>query len=502
MAQIFLTLSEELGASKLAVVKQLRPELSRDEEHRAMFLNEARLAVRLHDPNIVQTFEVGELEGSYFMAMEYLEGQPLNVVLQRSTREQFPVPLHLHVMLEVLRGLAYAHELTDFDGKPLSVVHRDVSPHNVFLTYDGQVKVVDFGIAKANSTKEQTKTGIFKGKPTYASPEQALGEAVDQRADVYSAGVMLWEAIARRRMWAGRSDTSILVDLVNGTRPKLLDVVPYAPPALASICEKALAQSPDDRFSSSREFLEAVEEYLNDQSHRVGSKELSARMSELFWSERERIRATIEEQVRLPDDVRIPVDEDGPAPPTLLQLAGLAPIATESGQRTKTAPSRRGIGLLIGGAAVIAALGVGLGVMRASKSADASEIAAKGSAAGVVPSAQAADQRKTVKIAVRTDPEGATVLLDGQPFDASKELPKDSSTHRLAISAVGFEPQRIDVVLTGDQSLSVALRPSLPAPSMTTPRPAAIAKGTPAASTPKPSAGRSDSIDEESPYKR
>ncbi len=338
MAQVFLTHSEELAAAKLAVVKQLRPELANDAEHRAMFLDEARLAVRLHHPNIVQTFEVGERDGTYFMAMEYLEGQPLNMVLQRATREQFPPHFHLHVMLELLRGLAYAHELTDFDGKPLAIVHRDISPHNPFLTYDGQVKIVDFGIAKAKSSTERTKTGVFKGKATYSSPEQALGEAVDQRADVFSVGVMLWEAIVRRRMWGDKADTAVLVDLVNGRRQKLIEAAPDAPAELVAICERALQQAAEDRYGTSRDFLDALEAYLAAQPTKVTAKDLGSRVSEIFWSERreQHTRRTIEEQARLAESVsaiRASPGRDGGSvtPPTLLQLAGITPMVSAVG---------------------------------------------------------------------------------------------------------------------------------------------------------------------------
>ncbi len=508
MAQVFLTLSEELGASKLAVVKQLRPELAGDEQHRAMFLDEARLAVRLHHPNIVQTFEVGERNGTYFMAMEYLEGQPLNQVLQRAGREQFPAELHLHVVLESLRGLAYAHELTDFDGKPLLVVHRDVSPHNVFLTYDGQVKVVDFGIAKAMSSKEHTKTGVFKGKPTYASPEQALGEAVDQRADVYSVGVMLWEAIARRRMWGDKSETAVLVDLVNGQRPKLLDVAPDAPPELAAICEKALQQAPEDRYATSRAFLDALEGYVVAQPTKVTAKDLGARVSELFWSEHERIRSTIEEQVRLPEaarTIRVPAESSGAAMPlTLLQLAGITPLGTESGHRPKPSePARSSRALGFGGvAAAVFLVAITWGATRLSAKADGKESPSAKTAAASQPSvARAAPLPSTIKIQVRTDPEGASILLDGQPFDPATSLARDSSRHHLTISAPGFETRTVDVAFTEDQSLAVVLRPApaaLPSAKGASPR-AARAGG---ASVRKPASAAADAIDEVSPYRR
>src|SRR5438105_4376679 len=158
MAKVFLTVVPgPAGVQKLLVVKELRPELAHDEDIRTMFLDEARLAARLNHPNVVQTYEVGVERGHYFIAMEYLEGQPLNRLWRRMAAEHMPLEMQLKILADALNGLHYAHELVDFDGTPLHVVHRDISPHNVFVTYDGQVKVVDFGIAKAASSRGSTK---------------------------------------------------------------------------------------------------------------------------------------------------------------------------------------------------------------------------------------------------------------------------------------------------------------------------------------------------------
>jgi len=195
MAEVFLAVAQgPAGFNKLTVIKQIRPQLADDPEFLSMFLDEARLAARLNHPQIVQTNEVGHEANRYFIAMEYLEGQPLNRVVNRVGRERFPLAMHIGLLADTLAGLHYAHDLTDYDGTPLEVVHRDVTPHNIFITYEGQVKVVDFGIAKAMNSSSETKTGVLKGKVAYMAPEQARGEKVDRRADVFSVGVMLWEA--------------------------------------------------------------------------------------------------------------------------------------------------------------------------------------------------------------------------------------------------------------------------------------------------------------------
>jgi serine/threonine-protein kinase len=170
------------------------------------------------------------------------------------------------ILCRVLAGLEYAHTLTDYDGTPLELVHRDVSPHNVMLTYDGQVKLVDFGIAKLKATSQHTKTGVVKGKIAYMAPEQLEGGAVDRRGDLFSAGVMLWEMIARRRMWGKRSDAEILRSLATYDVPKLRTVVPGVHPELSHICDKALAFDPDARYTSAAHFQADLERYLEQRS--------------------------------------------------------------------------------------------------------------------------------------------------------------------------------------------------------------------------------------------
>src|SRR5689334_3257328 len=174
MAEVYLAVVRgPAGFNKLVVVKQIRPQLAEDPEFLAMFLDEARLAARLSHPNVVQTNEVGQEGERHFLAMEYLDGQPLSRINQRlGPKGGLPLVMHLRVIADLLGGLHYAHELSDYDGTPLGVVHRDVTPHNIFITYDGVVKVVDFGIAKARDALTLTKVGIIKGKIAYMAPEQ------------------------------------------------------------------------------------------------------------------------------------------------------------------------------------------------------------------------------------------------------------------------------------------------------------------------------------------
>ncbi|MBK8936859.1 MAG: serine/threonine protein kinase [Polyangiaceae bacterium] len=231
--------------------------------------------------------------------MDYLEGQSLQQLLRKVGRKGLPLELHVRVLADMLTGLDYAHTLTDFDGTPLHVVHRDVSPHNVFVTYDGQVKVVDFGIAKAAGASTRTRTGVYKGKPAYIAPEQARALPVDARADVFAVGIMLWEAIAGRRMAEQADEMAILAARITAADPKIRDIVPDAPAELADACDKAMAHAREDRFESAQAMHEVLVGWLEQQPKRSGAKDLGAFVSQAFSEERAALRTKIDQQLKL-----------------------------------------------------------------------------------------------------------------------------------------------------------------------------------------------------------
>ena len=205
MADVFLAVADgPEGFRKLCVVKLLKETMAEDDEYRAMFLDEARLAARLNHPHIVQTFEVGETHGRLMIVMEYIEGQPATRVRRRLTAEQFSLTATVSILCDVLDALEYAHGLTNFDGSKLGIVHRDVSPHNIIIGYDGRAKLVDFGIAKSAAAMQQTQAGVLKGKAAYMAPEQAMMRAIDGRADVFSVGE---SATPNRRLCFCMKDT-------------------------------------------------------------------------------------------------------------------------------------------------------------------------------------------------------------------------------------------------------------------------------------------------------
>jgi len=250
MADVFLAAVEGpmgSGFTKLAVVKRLRSHLVEDPEFVSMLIDEARLTSRLAHPNVVQLFEVGHVDGEYFLAMEHLEGQPLHRIQQRAKRRGITVPREVYygIICDVLAGLHYAHELADFDGTPFDVVHRDVTPHNVFVTYAGAVKVVDFGIAKAVGRVTETKHGIVKGKIRYMSPEQAAGAELDRRTDIFAAGVILWNAATGMKLWGDLDELDVARGLHRGNYPASpCAICPEVPPEIDMICRKALAYDP------------------------------------------------------------------------------------------------------------------------------------------------------------------------------------------------------------------------------------------------------------------
>jgi ABC-type branched-subunit amino acid transport system substrate-binding protein len=298
MSEVFLTLTKGGlgGFQKLVVVKLLRRDLAEDRDFLRMFLEEARLTARLNHPNVVQTNDVGEDLGRYYIAMEYLEGQTFERVRRaRNATKLFPLHMQIQMLVQVLSGLHYAHELCDYDNTPLAIVHRDVTPSNVFVTYDGQVKLVDFGIAKVLDSLNHTRVGVLKGKARYMAPEQITGAAIDRRADIFSVGVMLWEILSTNQIWLGRSETEILRRVASGELPPL---PADAPPVLQQICLKAMAHQARDRHATAEALRAELDLYLEQYATPSRERGIGAAVSELFGDERAKIRQLVEAQLK------------------------------------------------------------------------------------------------------------------------------------------------------------------------------------------------------------
>lgn len=300
MADVYLAVAHGLsGFNKLVVLKVIRSEVAEDADARDMFVNEARLAGRLNHPNVVHTLEVGEEGGRPILVMEHLDGQSLHAVLRRCRRSEtsMPVQMALRILAESLQGLHYAHALKDFDGSPLRLVHRDVSPQNIFVTYDGQIKVLDFGIAKAAITSAETRAGVMKGKAAYMAPEQVSGESIDHRADIYSTGVVVWQLLTGQQWWKGKPQGQILLTVLNGDVPKPSSVCEGVDTDLEAICLKAMEVDPDKRFQTALDMHDAIETALNSLPS-VSTRDVGAFVAGLFEDEREMLGRTLETELR------------------------------------------------------------------------------------------------------------------------------------------------------------------------------------------------------------
>ncbi len=295
MSDVYLAASTGLGGfQKLVVIKVSR--VSDDPAFAQMFLDEARLSARLSHSNIVQTYEVGEENGRQFIVMEYLDGPSLHALNRLAApRGGVPIRMVVQVLSEVLTGLHYAHTLSDFDGTRLNVVHRDVSPQNIMVTSHGESKLLDFGIAKTSESRTMTHAGFYRGKLNYMSPEQAVGKPVDARADVFSVGVLLAEAITRKPFWGEATTAVISARLVRGDIPDIEQA--NIEPLLEEICQRALLPEREQRMSSAREFKEALDLYLGTVGGPVAPEELAAFVEPLVSAERKRFHALIDQQL-------------------------------------------------------------------------------------------------------------------------------------------------------------------------------------------------------------
>jgi serine/threonine-protein kinase len=284
------------GVRKLVVLKSIRPELLSVANVSDLFLAEARIAATLSHPNIVHSFEVIVSKKRPVLVMEYLDGQPFERVLRLA---DLPLPFALFALKETLRGLDYAHNVVDLEGRKLNLVHRDVSPQNIFVTYDGQIKLLDFGIAKVIGSTANTETGEIKGKVRYMAPEQMLGRAaVDARADVFSVGVMLWEAVTGRRLWDGMNDIQVIQAVTAGPVAAPSTVAPNVPARLEAICIRALAQSPDDRYDSAAAMLGDLDAAIEELGLRTDARRISKYVSDAFAELRASVKAVVEAQLR------------------------------------------------------------------------------------------------------------------------------------------------------------------------------------------------------------
>ncbi|MFB6264501.1 MAG: serine/threonine protein kinase, partial [Bradymonadaceae bacterium] len=253
MAEIYRARTEGLGGfEKILVIKKLHEHLTEDEDFIDMMVDEAKIAVRLNHPNIAKTFDLGCIDGHYFIVMEYIKGPDLSDIrqLQRQDREPLSTPAILFVGAEICAGLHYAHTRRGPDGEPMNIVHRDVSPPNVMLSTEGEVKLVDFGIAKARKRIQETEHGVIKGKFHYMAPEQARGQHLDARTDVFSAGLVVYELLARKNPYDGVAESEMMRTVRTAQIPPIREFRPEIDPDLEAVVMKALQRKRQDRYES------------------------------------------------------------------------------------------------------------------------------------------------------------------------------------------------------------------------------------------------------------
>ena len=349
MATVYLARAKK-RPEKLLVLKLLRAELAENPEFLAMFLEEARLAGKLQHPNIVETYEVGQDAGTYYIAMEYLEGLSLQAVLTKfGWKGEFTFPLQVFVLVKALMALEHAYTHRDDDGTPLKIVHRDVSPPNIIITFDGQVKLVDFGIAKAANSHVETRTGLIKGKLTYMAPEQAQSGDVDSRTDIYSVGVMLWQAASGRRRWKGIENTDVLRRLHAGDIEESPNAAKNSlPRSVDDIVLKAIAADPERRYRSASAFRTTLENLLRDMSSEVTTKDLGAFMTSHFEDARNRAAEVTKARIRDLDAEKL---GGQPTSASNVRAARSAPKVKTSERHNPSASGREPDQPQVGGAA-------------------------------------------------------------------------------------------------------------------------------------------------------
>ena len=262
MAQLWAArLRGTRGFQKIVAIKTLLPEVLAHENIENMFLEEATLAAQIHHPNVVQTIELGEHEGTLYLVMEWVHGEPLSMVCQQAARERgIPLPVAVNLIGQACRGLHAAHELCDEAGTPLGLVHRDVTPQNLLVGYSGKLKLADFGVAKATARiSAHTQDGEVKGKLAYMAPEQIANRPLDRRADIFGLGVVLYLTTTGRHPFKGDSPGATVRNICTAEPARPTEFIADYPPALEAVVMKALAKSPDERWSTAEQLLSAVQ---------------------------------------------------------------------------------------------------------------------------------------------------------------------------------------------------------------------------------------------------
>jgi serine/threonine protein kinase len=434
------------GFQRTMVVKRILPHLVEDPHFVQMFVSEARLSARLNHANIVHVFELGDVDGEYFLAMEYVRGRDLVNVMRAQLMKGVPPPgLGAFVVRDICRALGYAHSLTDDYGAPLRLIHRDVSPSNVMLAFDGAVKLLDFGIAKAlaEASENKTQTGTLKGKFGYMSPEQVDGREVDHRADLFATGIVLHESLTGRRLFKGAHDLQTISLVREAKIVPPSSVNPEVPPELDRICLKALARLPEDRYRSCEDMAQELDQLVYQL--KWGPERLASMLRDLFPEE--------------PSNTgQLVMGHEGPSGLTIGTLRRVE-------WRRRVAFGAAGL-VMLGGVGLTWIL-VAKNRSHRSQTAEAAPVTAPQAPAPVA--APPPKLPAEVRVRVRSTPPNAEVYLDREeeprgktPFEMM--LPRGSASRKLTLRAKGFHQTVADVSVDSNQDVTLYLTP-LPPPA-------------------------------------
>jgi len=464
MARVFVAVSSGLaGFNKLVVLKVMRDELRENQGSLKMFLAEARLAARMNHQNIVQTLEVGEDAGRYFICMEYLEGQTLGRLMKKTIDSPLPLAARLELICQVLEALIYMHGFADPDGTPLSLVHRDISPNNIFITFDGTAKVLDFGVAKATGVSHATEAGMFKGKLGYAAPEQILGNS-EQRSDVFAVGVLLWELLAYRRLSQDRTQQEIVQARMAGVDPELMKKALGVPVELLQICMRAAAKRVEDRYASALEMRDALRAYIRANNLDFSAEQLRSVLGDLYANERLEVRRLVDQrmkQANLEDDHPSFGSEAIPVAPAVLGGIGGATLTGNASTYVLppvSANKNKWVAALIGVAALAGIAGRWLSRSESAPQAALERAVAAPVTNGAPASTAAAPKLMTLKISA--SPHDTEILLDGAKLEGNPftgQFSRDASLHRLELRSTGRVTEARMIRLEQDLDLLIAL---------------------------------------------
>jgi len=487
MADVYLAIARGPVSNfhKVVVLKTLRDSLrEQGQAFVEMFLKEARIAARLSHPNVVQTFSVGVHDGYPFIVMEYLEGIPLKALMRRLEQRSFDKRWPLFTAItQALIGLNYLHEFRDYDGTPLALVHRDVKPANIFITFDGQVKVLDFGVAKAtaNGRDGTDSVAVLKGTAAYMAPEMvSQARSVDRRADLFPVGVMLWEIATGKRYWGDADDLQILSNLVIGQNSPVNFDPRGIPPELLSVCRKTTSVNPEERYATALELGTALDEALAAYGPPANGATLARLATECFGELRARRSAAIQarfDEVAAEGGLTLSSLPSFPAP-TAQPLPANTPT-TGSGSRVAT------VALLVS----VLGLVVGIsGIVTSLVSNEHPAMRAELPTDSMIPplpteeSTQALDTRRdqlrtsavspdedpqspafveTIQLRASAVPSSAIIALEGtdhagNPIDVT--LPRDDEKmYTLVVEAPGYPSKSLEVIANEDRNLSITL---------------------------------------------